>query len=130
MLLPPFSETASLINVLPPEAVIESYLASFQNRAQAFSFSHISGTCTLPEVKRFLYDVDHGFQIDPNMLALLLATLAQGLQNGVYDRCGQTWITGEVEKSYQQGDIWGMALVLSFQNRANCGYSRCVNAGP
>ena len=62
----------------------------------------------MPEVKQFLYDVNHGLQTDPDRLALLLATLAQGLQNGVYDRCGQTWIAGEVERSYQQGNIWSM----------------------
>ena len=84
------------------------HLDSFQARAQVVAFSHVTGTCTVEEVRRFLDDLKHNVQADPSMLALLFATIAQGSQSGVFDQCGQEWIAGEVERSYQQGDTWSM----------------------
>ena len=82
------------------------HLESFRARAQVVAFSHVTGTCTVEKARRFLDDLKHDVQADPNMLALLFATIAQGSQNGVFDQCGQEWIAGEIERSYQQGDIW------------------------
>lgn len=106
------NETISPVNEIPLEGVISSCLQSCQDRAQAFSFPHVSASCTPAVVKGFLDNIEHNAQTEPDMLALLFATLAHGMQNGVYDRCGQTWIAGAVENSYRQGDVWSTAMHL------------------
>jgi len=40
------------------------------------------------------------------MLALVFCTLAQGLQNGVYDKYGERWVAGAVETESKKGDVW------------------------
>ena len=42
------------------------------------------------------------------MLALLFATLAQGLQDGIYDRNAGKWVAGSVETETKKGDIYSM----------------------
>lgn len=99
-------ETAGLVELLPSNEDIHFYLASFQRRVQSCSFPHLPDECTEAEVRRFLDNIDHNAAVHPNMLALLFATLAQGLQDGVYDRNGEKWIAGSVEAESQKGDVY------------------------
>ena len=48
------------------------------------------------------------------MLALLFATLAQGLQDGVYDKYGEKWVAGGVETESKKGDVYSKSRDLSF----------------
>ena len=50
---------------------------------------------------------EHNALVHPDMLALLFATLAQGLQNGVFDRCGGRWIHEVMEDESKKGDVYG-----------------------
>ena len=99
-------DTSSLLGVLPSEEDIFSYIDSFQRRVQSCFFPFMPEQCTRSEVKRFLEDVERNAAMNPDMFALLFATLAQGLQNGVYDRCGERWIAGAVEAESQRGDVF------------------------
>lgn len=101
-------ETSALIKLLPSREDIHFYLAAFQRRSLSCSFPHIPEECTEPEVRRFLDDVEHNAAARPNTLALLFATLAQGLQDGIYDRNGQQWIVGAVESELLKGDVYSM----------------------
>lgn len=101
-------ETAGLIELLPSNEDIHFYLESFQRRAQACSFPHIPEECTGSEIHRFLENVQHNAAVHPNMLALLFATLAQGLQDGVYDKNGEKWIAGSVQEESRKGDVYSM----------------------
>lgn len=99
-------ETEGLVKLLPSNSEIHVYLASFQRRAQSCSFPHVPDECTEGEIQRFLSNVEHNAAANPNMLALLFTTLAQGLQDGVYDRNGEKWIAGSVGVESQKGDVY------------------------
>ena len=101
------SGSVALLDCLPSDEDIFCYLESFQRRAQSCSFPHTPEECTVDEVKRFLSNKEHNAFVHPDMLALLFATLAQGLQNGVYDRCGGQWVEGAMEAELQKGDVYG-----------------------
>lgn len=62
--------------------------------------------CTKKEVGRFLDNVEHNAALHPDMLALLFATLAQGLQYGVYDKYGERWVAGAVETESKKSDVY------------------------
>ncbi|KAI4165965.1 MAG: hypothetical protein LQ342_000396 [Letrouitia transgressa] len=97
----------TLLNLLPKDQEdIFSYLSAFQRRAQACSFPHIPDECTELEVQRFLSNRKQNAEQHPDMLALLFATLAQGLQNGVYDKFGGDWHAGAVVSESRLGDAF------------------------
>lgn len=99
-------DTSTLVKLLPPQQDLFFYLDVFQRRAQACSFPHVPDECTSNEVRRFLENVEHNAALHPDMLALLFATLAQGLQDGVYDKDGGKWIAGSVETESKKGDVY------------------------
>ena len=101
-------ETSALIKLLPSRDDILFYLRAFQRRSLSCSFPHVPEECTEPAIQRFLDDVEHKAAARPNTLALLFATLAQGLQDGIYDRHGQQWIVGAVESELLKGDVYSM----------------------
>lgn len=107
-------DTSSLIKLLPPEQDLFFYLDAFQRRAQYCSFPHVPDQCTNSEVRRFLENVEHNAALYPDMLALLFATLAQGLQDGVYDKYGEKWVAGGVETESKKGDVYSKSRDLSF----------------
>ncbi|KAL9042894.1 MAG: hypothetical protein Q9214_003654 [Letrouitia sp. 1 TL-2023] len=97
----------TLLNLLPKDQEdIFSYLGAFQRRAQACSFPHVPDECTELEVQRFLSNRKQNAEEHPDMLALLFATLAQGLQNGVYDKFGGDWHAGAVVSESRLGDAF------------------------
>ena len=98
--------TTVLTQLLPSKDEMFSYLDAFQHRSQTCSFPHVPEECTKKEVERFLANVEHNALVHPDMLALLFATLAQGLQNGVYDKCGGRWIAGALEEESKKGDVY------------------------
>ncbi|KAL8727538.1 MAG: hypothetical protein Q9181_005675 [Wetmoreana brouardii] len=89
---------AAVAEMLPKdEQEIYFYLNAFQRRAQSYMFPHLPIECTESEVQRFLRNVKENSEQHPDMLALLFATLAQGIQNGVYDKYGGAWHAGTME---------------------------------
>lgn len=106
-------DTSTLLKLLPPQQDLFFYLDVFQRRAQACSFPHVPDECTSNEVRRFLENVEHNAALHPDMLALLFATLAQGLQDGVYDKDGGKWIAGSVEAESKKGDVYSESCLLS-----------------
>lgn len=109
---PGLQGAAGLLHVLPPDEDIFSYLEAFQRRAQSCSFPHTPEECTVIEVKRYLYNREHNAFVHPDMLALLFATLAQGLQNGVYDRYGGKWVKGAMAAELSKGDVYSMLEIF------------------
>lgn len=105
-------DTSSLVKLLPPEQDLFFYLDAFQRRAQFCSFPHVPDQCTNNEVRRFLENLEHNAALYPDMLALLFATLAQGLQDGVYDKFGEKWVAGSVEQESKKGDVYSQYRCL------------------
>ncbi|KAL9123878.1 MAG: hypothetical protein Q9217_006735 [Psora testacea] len=115
-------DTSTLIRLLPPEQDLFFYLEAFGRRSQAFSFPHVPEQVTIPEVRRFIVGLEHNAALYPDMLALLFATLAQGLQDGVYDKFGEKWTAGNVEVESKKGDVYIAAAMqclrlAAFMNR-------------
>ncbi|KAL9007012.1 MAG: hypothetical protein Q9188_000216 [Gyalolechia gomerana] len=99
--------TTTLINLLPKDhKEIFFYLRAFQRRGQACSFPHLPDEFTEIEVQRFLSNVKENADHHPEMLALLFATLAQGIQNGVYDKYGGAWHGGMMESECKLGNAF------------------------
>lgn len=84
---------------------IYACLDMFQRRAQSCYFPHTPDEVTKKEVERFLSDVEGNAERFPDMLALIFATLATGMQMGVYDLHGD-WIAGAVEDTRRKSDVY------------------------
>ena len=99
-------DTSTMTKLLPPDEDLYFYVDAFQNRARAASFPYVPEESTHVEVQKFLDNLEHNAALHPDTLALLFCTLALGLQDGVYDRCGEKWVAGSVEAEAKKGDVY------------------------
>lgn len=81
-----FTDIAQVVELLPEREALFACLDLFQRRAQACSFPRMPDDVTEREVKRFLSDRERNVELFPDMLALIFATLATGLQMSKYDK--------------------------------------------
>ena len=110
-------DTSSLIKLLPPEQELFFYLESFQRRSLSFSFPLVPDEVTVPGVQGFMEDLEQSAALYPDWLALLFATLAQGLQDGIYDKFGEKWTPANVDAESKQGDIYSKASAALINGR-------------
>lgn len=101
---------AALLNCLPPKDELFGYLDAFERRAQSCSFPHVPEEITRKEIERFLADPESNAFKHPDMLALIFGALAQGLQNGVYDKSGGQWVEGAMEAEAWKGDLYSECI--------------------
>ncbi|KAK5705260.1 hypothetical protein LTR97_002378 [Elasticomyces elasticus] len=95
-----------LAALLPPREELFTILDSFQKRAQSCSFPHSPDEITKKEVERFLANSDSNAQKHPDMLALIFATVATGLQMGEHDRSGGKWEEGSMAKTMRTANMY------------------------
>jgi hypothetical protein len=121
--------TAALIKTLPPKDEVMTYLGAFDNRAQTCSFPHVPNEITVKEFEEFLSNTTQNAWRNPDMLALLFATLAQGAQAGAFDKHGE-WVTGAMEEETKKGDVFSVQsnLVLCFMFSSLIQISCCCHA--
>lgn len=100
------STIAGLVAILPDSDVLFSCLDSFQRRAQSCSFPHTPDEVTRKEVQRFLEHKENNAQRHPDMLALVFATVATGMQMGQYDRSGNCWKREDLERTRRTSDAF------------------------
>ncbi|KAI4259000.1 MAG: hypothetical protein L6R42_004808 [Xanthoria sp. 1 TBL-2021] len=113
--------TSALINLLPKDQQETLfYINTFQRRAQSCSFPHLPDQCTEVEVQRFLSNVKENSEQHPDMLALTFATLAQGVQNGVYDKYGGAWHGGVMEIECRMGNAFIAASMQCLRLASFC----------
>ncbi|KAL8913238.1 MAG: hypothetical protein Q9171_001885 [Xanthocarpia ochracea] len=113
--------TSALINLLPKDQQETLFcINAFQRRAQSCSFPHLPDECTEIEVQRFLSNVKENAEQHPDMLALLFATLAQGIQNGVYDKYGGAWHGGVMETECRMGNAFIAASMQCLRLASFC----------
>jgi len=98
--------SAALIATLPARDELFSILDDFQRRAQSCSFPHTPDEVTAKEIERFLADSEVNAQKYPDMLALIFATLATGLQMGEYDRAGAQWVRESMTATMRRADVY------------------------
>ena len=96
----------ALVNCLPDEDELSQYLESFQLRAPSCSFPHVLDESTTKEVDRFLADPRKNAELFPDMLALIFACLALGIQLGSWDRNDRQWIAESLETEASRGDVY------------------------
>ena len=58
------------------------------------------------EVTHFLQNLEQNASNRPDQLALLFATLALGLHDGVFDKLGEKWAPSSMEMETRKGDIY------------------------
>ena len=105
--------------ILPAPDALFSYLDSFQRRAQSCSFPHTPDEVTRKEVERFLDDKEKNAELHPDMLALIFATVATGMQMGQYDRSGNRWNREDLERTRRTSDAFSKfpcSCTTSFAN--------------
>ena len=100
-------DTSSLVRLLPPEPDLFFYLESFQRRSILFSFPMVPDEVAAIEVRRFLQNLENNAALYPDYLALLFATLALGLHDGVFDKLGEKWAVGSMETESKKGAVYG-----------------------
>ncbi|KAK3725936.1 hypothetical protein LTR37_000084 [Vermiconidia calcicola] len=101
-----FSTTSSLLQLLPERRELFECLELFQRRAQSCSFPNTPDEVTRKGVEQFLSDGERNAELYPDMLALIFATLATGLQMGQYDRSGGQWLEGAVDQTRKRSDVY------------------------
>ena len=111
--VPKYSTIPSLLELLPPREELFAWIDHFRRRAQSCSFPHTPQEVTKREVERFLDDAERNASHFPDMLALIFATLATGLQMGEYDRSGGEWVPGAVEAITKRSDAFSKDLLPS-----------------
>lgn len=100
------TSAAALVTLLPPDEEIFQHLDLFRRRAQSCSFPHVPDEMTKKEVERFLEDKESNAFKAPDMLGLIFATLAVGMQIGVYDRNECQWLGAPMESSHARSECY------------------------
>lgn len=98
--------SAALLELLPDRDELFQTLDIFEQQAQSCSFPHVPDEVTRKEVERFLNDAEANALKAPDMLGLIFATLAAGMQMGVHDRSGGMWVQGAMEASHQRSECY------------------------
>ena len=98
--------STTLVNILRGAKDLPEIVDAFQARAQSCSFPHTPEEITKKEIQRFLDDAETNAARHPDMLALIFATLATGLQMGEWDRAGGSWVKGSMAEVRKRADIY------------------------
>lgn len=93
-------------NLLQDRGLVFKYLTSFDKRAQSCYFPHVLDQSIKSELECFLVNAEDNAEKHPEMLALILAMMATGLQMGVWDNCGGKWNGEAVKKARLEGDVY------------------------
>lgn len=84
-LWPATSRTEGLLQCLPPREELHRYLDSFNRKALGFAFPWIPEAISQKEVEHFLESAEENAEKVPDLLALIFAALALGVQLEVFD---------------------------------------------
>jgi hypothetical protein len=105
--VPNYTSISELLHLLPEREELFTCLDMFQRRAQSCSFPHTPDEVTRREVERFLNDAEDNANRYPDMLALIFATLATGLQLGQHDLNEAQWSNATAaEESRNRSDAF------------------------
>lgn len=100
------NSAAALTDLLPSDDEVFRHLDQFQQRAQSCSFPHVPDEVTKKEVERFLADRRNNATKAPDMLALIFAALAVGVQIGVDDDDRRPWLEASTAGLHNKGEAW------------------------
>jgi len=104
-LWPAMSRTQGLLQCLPPRDELYHYLESFSTKARGFAFPYVPEDLSQKEVERFLENAEENADKVPDLLALIFAALALGVQLSMFeDR--QEGGAGVSQNSSRKGEIF------------------------
>jgi hypothetical protein len=105
--------TSCLIDLLPNSKDFSTFLSAFEYHAPLYYFPYLPEACHRKEVQQFLSNIEHNSLLHPDVLAVLFAALAQGVQSGLYDRwCGK-WVPGAMQTEIKKGDVFSRLKPLT-----------------
>jgi hypothetical protein len=79
-LWPAMSRTQGLLQCLPSRDELYHYLDVFSQKARGFAFPYVPDDLAQKEVERFLENAEENAEKVPDLLALIFAALALGVQ--------------------------------------------------
>lgn len=104
-LWPAMSRTQGLLQCLPPRDELYHYLESFSTKARGFAFPYVPEDLSQKEVERFLENAEENADKVPDLLALIFAALALGVQLDMFEN-RQGAGTGVSQNSSRKGEIF------------------------
>lgn len=104
-LWPAMSRTQGLLQCLPPRDELYHYLESFSAKARGFAFPYVPEDLSQKEVERFLENAEENADKVPDLLALIFAALALGVQLDMFENRQEAG-TGVSPNSSRKGEIF------------------------
>ncbi|KAH9862803.1 hypothetical protein J1614_010896 [Plenodomus biglobosus] len=102
-----------LLSCLPAEnGELSSYLDSFDNHVNLWSYPQVPVEINRNEIERFLSQARRNAQVCPDMLALLFAAIALGAQHSIWDKSGGQWDPEVMRKETGKGDVYSKSIDL------------------
>lgn len=99
------SRTEGLLQCLPPSEQLFNYLDSFSQKAKGFAFPYVPEELTQKEVEHFLDNVQENAEKVPDLLALIFAALALGVQLDTFEGHEEAQ-TGASNTQSRKGEIF------------------------
>ncbi|KAI5240746.1 hypothetical protein E4T42_08290 [Aureobasidium subglaciale] len=113
-LWPAMSRTQGLLQCLPSHDKLFLYLESFSKKAQGFAFPYVPEELTQREVEKFLENIEENAERVPDLLALMFAALALGVQLETFD--GQQVVqTSDSQNNGRKGEIFSVAAMQALR---------------
>ncbi|EPS45268.1 hypothetical protein H072_726 [Dactylellina haptotyla CBS 200.50] len=107
-------------NCLPPVDEVLLYIEAYRQRAQC-AYPYIYAELQDDEVlRRFLEGGVQNAEKQPSLLALVLISIALGIQCSVYHRRGFKWVTGAMEEDRRFSEVY---FAAAFQTLRIMGFS-------
>jgi hypothetical protein len=100
------SASEMTLRLLKDHDLVYTYLVTFQTHAHSCYFPDLPNDGSLSEFQRFLADAEANAIKHPDMLAVIFATMAAGLQVGVWSECGGQLNSASVYKARMCGDVY------------------------
>ncbi|KAF3217892.1 hypothetical protein TWF106_007856 [Orbilia oligospora] len=111
---------AGIWTCLPPVDEVLTYVEAYRQRAQC-AYPYIYAELQDDEVlRRFLEGGVQNAEQQPSLLALILISIALGIQCSVYHRRGHKWVSGAMEEDRRFSEVY---FAAAFQTLRIMGFS-------
>ncbi|KAH0363570.1 hypothetical protein KCU65_g7324, partial [Aureobasidium melanogenum] len=113
-LWPAMSRTQGLLQCLPSRDELYHYLDVFSQKARGFAFPYVPDDLAQKEVERFLENAEENAEKVPDLLALIFAALALGVQLDTFGSRKEAE-TNTPQNSSRKGEIFSVAAMQALR---------------
>ncbi|KAI4725437.1 hypothetical protein E4T49_06788 [Aureobasidium sp. EXF-10728] len=113
-LWPAMSRTHGLLQCLPSRDQLYHYLDVFSQKARGFAFPYVPEDLSQKEVERFLEKAEENAEKVPDLLALIFAALALGVQLDTFGSRKDAE-SGVTQTSSRKGEIFSVAAMQALR---------------